>query len=96
MRKLRRQMLISSSIGTTLIVSKLTRMKRDTGTIRVYNLLSIPLSRDDVLKATKSKEQLIELIVNKVKTHTAKIRNTITVTRKDLIPFKITNRPTEE
>ena len=91
-------MLISSSVATTLIVSKLTWMKKDTGARRLYNLLPNmqPPSQDVVLKATKCKEQLVEVIVNKVKTDTEKSRNMITVIRKDLSLFIIANRSKEE
>ena len=68
-------------------------MDMGTGASRVYNVLpemQLP-SRDVVLKVTKNKEQLYELIVNRIKTDTVKIRNTITVTSKDPIPLKITN-----
>ena len=79
-------------------IKGLTRMNRDTGASRIHNCLpemQLP-SRDVVLRFTKNKEQLIELIVNKIKTDTVKIRNIITVTGKDPIPFKITNGCTEE
>ena len=61
-------------------IEGLTRMNRDTIANRVYNfLLDMQLhSWDVVLKVTKNKEQLIELIVNKIKTGVVEIMNTVT------------------
>ena len=61
-------------------IEGLTRMNRDTIANRVYNvLLYMQLhSWDVVLKVTKNKEQLIELIVNKIKTGVVEIMNTVT------------------
>lgn len=53
-------------------------------------------SRDLVLKAIKRKEHLIEIIMYKTKTDRVKLKNTITVTRKDPIPFEVTNECIEE
>ena len=55
-----------------------------------------PPSQDVVLKATKCKEQLVEVTVNTAKTDTEKSRNMITVIRKDLSLFIIANRSKEE
>ena len=41
-------------------------------------------------------EQVIELIVNKIKTYRVKIINTINVTSKYSIPFKVTNKCIED
>ena len=73
-------------------------MNRDTGASRIYVFLpDMQLPTWDVaLQDTKNKEQLVEIIVNKIKTDIAKIRNTIKVTGKDLIPLKVTNECIEE
>lgn len=42
------------------------------------------------------KEQLNEVLVNKIKTEIVKLRNTIIVTSKDPIPFKVTNESIDE
>lgn len=42
------------------------------------------------------KEQLNEALVNKIKTDIVKLRNTVTVTSKDPIPFKVTNESIDE
>ena len=73
-------------------------MNRDTGASRIYDFLpdmQLP-TRDVALKDTKNKKELVEIIVNKIKTDIAKIRNTIKVTGKDLIPLKVTNECIEE
>ena len=61
-------------------IEGLARMNRDTIANRVYNfLLDMQLHFwDVVLKVTKNKEQLTELIVNKIKTVVVNIMNTVT------------------
>ena len=73
-------------------------MNRDIVASRVYIfLLDMQLPYQDVVvKTTKNKEQLTEVIVNKIKMDKVKIRNTITVTGKDPIPFKVTNECIED
>ena len=56
----------------------------------------LPSCDDIVLKVTKNKEEVIELIVNKIKTDRVNIWNTITRTGKSPIPFKVLNECVEK
>ena len=66
------------------------------------NVLRTAKLKSNLMKTLKAEsnaslsEQVIELIVNKIKTYRVKIINTINVTSKYSIPFKVTNKCIED